>query len=172
LSPRRILFPSKKVAKQYAAKCALDALVEKNLIPASSSSVTFPKTNVAPAPAVTSASSATGAAAPETGPSYASQVPDLCISMGITPPSYVIEPIVELGSIYCGYAQFIGEPRISGKIGEFTNVFGKKNAKEACAKEVVSFLRDLRDQLRAKDQLDREAALESLRRQREENNME
>lgn len=33
-----------------------------------------------------------------------------------------------------------------GHVGEFTHVYGKKNAKEVCAKEVFSFLKDIERQ--------------------------
>jgi len=45
-----------------------------------------------------------------------------------------------------GYADFGTDPRIDGKVGEVDNVYGKKNAKDAVAKIVLSFLKDIERQ--------------------------
>ncbi|KAM3070265.1 hypothetical protein ACMFMG_010101 [Clarireedia jacksonii] len=53
-------------------------------------------------------------------------------------------PQTSLGtSIYHGWADFGVDARIDGKVGEFRDVYGKKNAKEVCARMVLSFLRDI-----------------------------
>jgi hypothetical protein len=80
------------------------------------------------------------------GRSYASRIPDLCMSLGFPAPVYVMEGHKDFPSMYSGYAHFGGDPRVSGKIGEFFNVYGKKKAKEQCAAEVVSFMESVRAQ--------------------------
>lgn len=56
-----------------------------------------------------------------------------------------------------GYADFGGDPRIDGKVGEVKNVHGKKNAKDEIARRVFSFLKDIeRQRLAAHEHEDEE----------------
>lgn len=48
--------------------------------------------------------------------------------------------------IYHGYADFGSDPWIVGKVGEFRDIYGKKKAKEVCAKIVWLFLKDIERQ--------------------------
>lgn len=79
--------------------------------------------------------------------SFAQQVPELCIKLGLNMPKYEIEKVCEEPALYKGYAHFQGDPRIvESKIGVVTDVFGQKNTKEMIAEEVLSFLKDIESQ--------------------------
>lgn len=78
--------------------------------------------------------------------SFAAQVPGLCYRLGFNPPKYEVIPVVPGAPIYNAWADFGGEQRIDGKVGEVSNVHGRKNAKEAVARLVVSFLQDIEKQ--------------------------
>lgn len=152
-------FSNKKAAKQYACQLAIEWLIQNSFMPAVGAK--FPKPRATQSPTTTNLtvdSPALGSTSPISsgGPTAASRVPDLCHSLGLPTPSYVLESNPEFPSIYSGYAHFSGDPRVSGKLGEFTNIFGRKNAKEACAIEVVGFLESMRDQRAALDDVERE----------------
>jgi hypothetical protein len=131
-----VMFTKKKEAKQHAAKAAIYWLIENGYIPADGS-VKSPKRLSTPPIIQAKAAKAT---------TFAGQVPDLCYQLSFAVPTYEISKDGDGAPLYSGYAHFCGDPRISGKIGEFQNVFGKKNAKERCAEEVISFLRDIKRQ--------------------------
>ncbi|KHJ31488.1 putative adenosine rna-specific isoform adar-a variant [Erysiphe necator] len=114
-------FSAKKPAKQYAAKKAIDWLIKFNFM-AADGSAHFSSLSKE---------------------SIASKVPDLCRRLGLNTPRYVIEPIVPSSPMYSGYADFGGDPRIKGFIGQVTGFYGKKNAKDHVAREVVTFLTQL-----------------------------
>lgn len=82
-----VSFGNKKTAKKYAAKKAVEWLIENNHMP-SNGSVKFPKV-VTPIPTRPISPKEEGAA------SYSSQVPELCYRLGFTTPSYVITAAVE-----------------------------------------------------------------------------
>ena len=67
----------------------------------------------------------------------------LCNQMGINLPRYVMTSTPQAPTLWSGWAEFPGEPRIDGKVAEFQNIFGKKNAKEHCQLGVLRFLEDL-----------------------------
>ncbi|ESZ97637.1 hypothetical protein SBOR_1981 [Sclerotinia borealis F-4128] len=150
-----VTFGRKKEAKGFVSKLAIDWLVSQNLMP-SNGAVKFPKVPVAPqtpqpkkirtstSPSTTSpASITTTPRERSTSPtSYPGLIPDLCHALGFNIPTYKIALMVEGIPIYHGYADFGSDPRILGKVGEFRDIYGKKKAKEVCAKEVWSFLKD------------------------------
>jgi hypothetical protein len=76
-------------------------------------------------------------------PSYAQRVAEMCAKLAMSPPSYVITQHGELMSMYSGYARFENSPEVVGKVGEFSNVYSKKKAKECCAEQVLKFLQDI-----------------------------
>ena len=111
--------------------------------------VTFPKPR--PQPVVASAPKAQARAPAGPAPSFSpandangisigQQVAELALKLGICAPTYIISPHEGFESLYSGYAHFDSDPRVSGKVGEFTGVHGKKKAKETCARKVLSFL--------------------------------
>lgn len=78
-------------------------------------------------------------------PSAAAVVVTLCLELKICVPAYVLrndDPALPM--LWSGYAHFPMEPSIDAKIGEFTNVFGKKKAKEACVERVLEFLESMK----------------------------
>jgi hypothetical protein len=145
---KTISFSSKKVAKQYAAKKAIDWLIENKYMP-SDGSVKFPKPVPPPQPKKVKSQSSDyspagqGITAPGTGPSFASQVPDLCYRLGFSIPKYCITQPIPNTPLWDAYADFGGDPRIDGKVGVVRGIYGQKKAKELCAELVVSFLEDI-----------------------------
>jgi hypothetical protein len=132
-----ISFSNKKDAKRYAAKKAIDWLIENQYMP-SDGSVKFPKV-----PQVSAASSTSRETKSK---SFAAQVPELCIKLGFTIPTYKSGQPIPPAPYYDMYADFGGDPRIEGKVGEVFNIYGQKNAKEKCAEKVLSFLRHIEKQ--------------------------
>jgi hypothetical protein len=142
-----ILFTRKKEAKQYASKKAINWLIEYKYMPADGS-VRFPKPVVQPSAKVIGPQVPKSPAAKSPkGPSFASQIPDMCFKLGFNQPKYEIEKTCDTPALYKGYAHFQGDPRIvNSKIGEVTDIFGKSRVKEAIAEEVLSFLKDIERQ--------------------------
>jgi hypothetical protein len=138
-----ISFSNKKNAKQFAAKKAINWLIENGYMPGDGS-VKFPKAPQPPPSARTPP--ATSHTDPPSSTTYAAQVPDLCYRLGFNVPKYEIHPVMENTSLYDAYADFGGDPRVVGKVGETKNVFGKKRAKEEVARVVISFLKDIERQ--------------------------
>jgi len=145
-----ISFANKKNAKRYAAKKAVDWLIENKYMPADGS-IKFPKAPPPPpAPKVkraetsTSGSGSSSAGLPTT--TAASQVPILCNTLGFTAPRYTLTQENKAVPLYDGYADFQGDPRIDGPVGKVMGVFGQKRAKEQIAEQVLSFLKDIERQ--------------------------
>ncbi|CAG8971508.1 hypothetical protein HYALB_00002093 [Hymenoscyphus albidus] len=147
-----ISFANKKAAKHYASKRAIDWLVGNGFMP-NYASLKFPKasqpqpkqTAKAPKPQPPPPQQQQSAAAPSTPNKikYTSQVPDLCNRLGFDVPRYELTKVVENAALWDGYAHFAGDPRIDGPVGMVKGVFGQKNAKEAIAQELVSFLKSI-----------------------------
>lgn len=143
-----ISFSKKKDAKRHASKQAVDWLIENKFMP-TDGSVKFAKL---PPPPVTKTigpiqpATSSPNASPKPAISYAGQVPELCVRLGFNMPTYRITKHKETSAFWDGYAYFGGDPRIEGKVGEVKNVFGKGNAKEQIAMEVLSFLRNIERQ--------------------------
>ncbi|KAI9646203.1 hypothetical protein NHQ30_005643 [Ciborinia camelliae] len=156
-----VSFARKKDAKQFISKLAIDWLISQNLMP-SNGAVKFPKAPVAPqtpnakiprtpiSPPSASASALPSTTSPQersiSPTSYPALIPDLCHSLGLNIPTYKIVPMVEGVPIYHVYADFGFDPHVLGRVGEFRDIFGKKKAKEVCAKEVWNFLKDIERQ--------------------------
>ena len=145
-----MIFMKKKDAKQYAAKLAIEWLIANEHMPADGR-VSFSKSRAQPAAKIpkldADSSPGTALSASPTrggnGASVGQQVAELATRLGFCPPTYVITPHQEFSSVYSGYAHFDGDPRVSGKVGEFVEIYGRKRAKEACAKEVLTFLESM-----------------------------
>ncbi|KFY38685.1 hypothetical protein V494_04257 [Pseudogymnoascus sp. VKM F-4513 (FW-928)] len=123
-------FGSKKLAKQHCCKLAIEWLVENGHMP-SIDSVSFPKATAVPT---------AGTAQMSPG----AQIAQLCLELRMGPPAYVMNNQPAGSAFWSGYAHFPLNPLIEGRVGEFTNVFGKSNAKGDCAIEVLSFLKDIK----------------------------
>jgi hypothetical protein len=149
-----MIFSKKKDARQYASKLAIEWLINNNHMPAAGG-VSFKLQPMAKVPgAATSPSSLNN----DSRKSSSQQVAELAVKLGIQPPSYVINPHEQFSTIYRGYAHFNGNARFDEKVGEFSNVYGKKQAKETCAGKVLSYLEGIAAQ-RAK-------TVENLRKER------
>lgn len=141
-----VLFTKKKDAKQHASKRAIDWLIENKYMPADGS-VKFPKPILSPSASVIGPQLASQSSPrPPKGTSFASQVPELCTKLGFNVPKYEITKVSENAPLYKGFAHFHGDPRIDGKFGEVSDIFGQKNAKEKIAEEIVLFLKDIERQ--------------------------
>lgn len=84
------------------------------------------------------------AAAPAADVSVGEKVVQLALELLFNPPAYVMAADPAAPMLWSGYAHFPGDPRVDGRVGEFSNVFGKKNAKDACAVQVVEFLQGVK----------------------------
>lgn len=168
-------FARKKDAKQFISKLAIDWLISQKFMP-STGAVKFPKAPIAPqtppakiyhAPLspLDSTSATVSPRERSTSPtSYPSLIPDLCRALGFNVPTYRIVPMVENSPLYHGFADFGSDPRILGKVGEFSGIYGKKKAKEVCAREVWYFLKGIeRQRLEATENREME-----IKRKREE----
>lgn len=65
---------------------------------------------------------------------------DYCPTLGLSPPTYRIEDDPSAPALYSGSAFFAAGSDVSGPVGSVRNVYGKKNAKEELAKQVLRFL--------------------------------
>ena len=98
-----ISFSNKKYAKQFAAKKAIDWLIENRCMPRDVS-VKFPKAPQPPPPAKILPTASQSESRSAT--TYAAQVPDLCHQLGFNVPKYEIHPVMENTSLYDAYADF------------------------------------------------------------------
>jgi hypothetical protein len=152
-------FSSKKVAKTSAARAAVLALREEGLlakrntnvhsvvapaIPAFGAPLPIP----IPAPAVNTPSIASTPKViptplPPSAPSASSQIPILCTSLNITPPTYKLTQSSPLTpDFWDGEARFeyAIEPCLRGAVGKVEKVWGKKNAKDQVVQRVLEVL--------------------------------
>jgi len=146
-------FAKKKDAKQFASKKAIDWLIASGFMPPDGS-VRWPKPTPLPpskviGPKIPSAAQSTVAKGKNT---FTAQIPPLAHKLGFSPPTYEITRASEEAPFYNGHAHWPNDPRISGKVGAVTNVYGQKNAKEMIAQEVFAFLKDIERQRTAKDE--------------------
>ena len=144
LGDTTVSFSRKKDAKQYVSKKAIDWLIANNFMP-SDGSVKFPKVSKSASPPAMERTTSAKGGGSEGELSIVSQVPILCGRLGFGHPTYVLDAAPGT-ALYSGYAHFGGDPRIEGKIGPFSNIFGRKSAKEKCAQEVLVFLKDIEKQ--------------------------
>jgi hypothetical protein len=66
----------------------------------------------------------------------------LCTVLGLSPPEYRLAQSAQAPSMYSGAAHFVHDPVLNDNapVGEVRLVFGRKNAREACAEKVLGFL--------------------------------
>lgn len=69
---------------------------------------------------------------------------ELCPVLGLAQCEYRFQPDPRAPGFLSGAAYFPQDPLVGGPIGEVRNVFGKKAAKEECAKGVLEFLEGVR----------------------------
>lgn len=124
--------PRKKLAKQFACQLAMVWLAENGYI----SPLRVPK--------LAEFHGDGGEQAGEEFKSAASRVPEVCKELGITPPAYRFTNTPEQPMVWSGYAIFALCEDITGEVGRFEGVLGRKNAKEMCAQNVLKFLEGYR----------------------------
>ncbi|KAI9876999.1 MAG: hypothetical protein M1830_005065 [Pleopsidium flavum] len=135
---RNLSFPNKKAAKANAAKEAVLWLRANGYMSSVAGNNKKRKAKVGGMEAIIAE-----VKNPDKEKSWAAKVTDLCIHLSLQPPTYQLTPSPLAQSMYSGGACFTHDPLIKSPVGEVRNVFGKKNAKEACAERVVEFLMEL-----------------------------
>lgn len=161
---RTTFFPSKRAARHHAAGCAVQHFQAQGSWPDSATplggirkkkaSVSGPVPVPAPAPTPSSPSSnpvdatatatatdsATGAA------SFAQRVAHLATQLSLSTPEWRFTPSTSSAPGFHTVACFFrnGGPH-AGPLGEVRHVFGKKRAKEECAREVLRYLSGVKE---------------------------
>ncbi|KAF2713575.1 hypothetical protein K504DRAFT_462088 [Pleomassaria siparia CBS 279.74] len=148
------LYSSKKAARQHAAGCAAQYFKERGLWPEGVAAMGgIKKKKKIPATLVPiSSSSPTAAHGSATmpvataGTSYAQQAAAIATSLSLTTPEWRFtseDSAPDFHTVSCYFRN--GGPH-AGPIGEVRHVFGKKKAKEECAKRTVEYLVGVREQ--------------------------
>jgi hypothetical protein len=81
---------------------------------------------------------------PSPAVSYTSQVAELAAALSLPPPEYIDTPCADapdFHSVECVFRN--GEPH-AGPHGEVRNIFGRKKAKEECARLTLAVLEEVR----------------------------
>lgn len=152
-----VSFTRKKDAKKYAAKCTVEWLIEKGLMPGNGCA-TFPKD--APMPALQSLPTDSVAGEVDldleidNSMPATQRVPPLCTRLGLKPPSYQLQQHPSIPSLFSGHAEFDGGLQGATQLGHVSDVYTKKNAKEKIASIVLQHL--------LKIQAEREAQADKL----------
>ncbi|KAF2107609.1 hypothetical protein BDV96DRAFT_505972 [Lophiotrema nucula] len=139
------LFTSKKLARQNAAKCAVEHFKSTGAWPESFTDVGGIKKKKKVQPSEPGAISLDGI---PIGPSPAQKVAPLAAELGLGTPQWEYETATHpqatgMTTVACHFRN--GGPH-AGPIGEVRNVFGRKRAKDECARLVVEYLEQLKDQ--------------------------
>ncbi|KAK4043194.1 hypothetical protein C8A01DRAFT_32684 [Parachaetomium inaequale] len=160
-------FGRKKDAKQYAAKCCIEWLMKGGYMPSDGVSVEFakgkarpvlptakqtPTTNPPPPnqPITTTTVSqptttTTTTAHDDDDPPATKRVEDLCRLIGLAIPQYKIAPVdspsLSGTQFFDGRADFgVDAIKVPDGLGKVANVYGRKNARERVAEEVLVWL--------------------------------
>ncbi|KAI9682178.1 MAG: hypothetical protein M1817_000232 [Caeruleum heppii] len=147
---RSVPFPNKKAAKRNAAKEAYTWLVEQGVVDGDGEGLTKKEKGKAKGPLSDEAKLAE-LMDTSSGATYAQRVNDLYPILGLSsPPEYRPLPssssstLSHQTNLYSLSAHFPKDAHVFPQpIGEVRNVFGKKAAREACAREVFGVLRRL-----------------------------
>ncbi|KAI0448727.1 hypothetical protein F5B21DRAFT_96506 [Xylaria acuta] len=171
-------FAKKKDAKKYAARCAVEWLRAKGFMPQGGgvkfprSAIVFPQqqqqqqqqqqtqSKAPSSPSHTTKLSSPPAVIPASPfdasqPSAAHQVAELCTSLGISTPSYRVDPTDDKGSFFSGYADFGPYGAIlpfDTSKSRVENIMGKKAAKEMIAENLLEILQEEKRKRAAMDQ--------------------
>jgi hypothetical protein len=153
---------SKKAARQYAAKCAIEHFKEEgswpeevsefggikkkkkiaaasedpDIIPLTIPPSDLPTTNTATHDAPPLSSSSTSASNP-------ARTARLSTLLSLGTPEWVFTPSPSAPDFYSVACFFTSGGPHAGPIGEVRNVFGKKKAKEECARRAVEYLEEV-----------------------------
>ncbi|MCJ1388742.1 hypothetical protein MMC18_001591 [Xylographa bjoerkii] len=142
-----VLFGSKKAAKTHAAREAVQFLIQSGELEADGSVRKKRKKVGAGAVRAEEEEEEKKKRGEQDGErSWGERVVDLCTALGLTPPTYRFAPNdpATAPNILSGAAHFANEPLMRAPVGEVRNVYGRKNAREECARGVVAFLEGLR----------------------------
>ncbi|KAM3425672.1 hypothetical protein BST61_g7614 [Cercospora zeina] len=76
-------------------------------------------------------------------------VHQLAVKLGFCQPAYKHVPVPMSKAFYNTHAEFLPsdarkEPRLAGQVGQTSHIFGKKQAQQACATQVLKILEDIR----------------------------
>ncbi|KAL9007076.1 MAG: hypothetical protein Q9188_000199 [Gyalolechia gomerana] len=139
-------FPNKKAARTNAAKEAVQHLISIGELNSDGSAKARKKGKVG-AGGPTVRVEASGVEVKKNA-TYAARVNDLAPLLSFTAPVYRFQPTnPSAPNLLSGAAYFTGDasyhPLLKDAVGEVRNVFGKKNAKEECAKGVWEVLREV-----------------------------
>lgn len=140
------LFSSKKLARHNAAKCAVEHFKAAGVWPDSSTDVGGIKKKKAAHPQTMSMFSPTDSksiASSPGGASYAEGVATLALSLGLSLPEWRYTPsdVPNFHTVSCYFKN--GGPH-EGPLGEVRHIYGKKKAKEECAKLVLEYLLEVK----------------------------
>ncbi|KAL9041972.1 MAG: hypothetical protein Q9180_000920 [Flavoplaca navasiana] len=136
-------FSNKKAARNNAAKAAVQHLISIGELNADGSCKAKKKVKLGAGPTVKV--EAKGIEVKKDA-SYANRVNDLAPLLSLTTPVYRFTPTSAAApNMFSGAAYFTGDalhyPSLKGEVGEVRNVYGKKNAKEECARGVWEALK-------------------------------
>lgn len=129
-------FPSKKAARASVAMEAMQFLIDQGLANSEGKDIrTAKKGSKEKLEAILLSNSS----------SYTQKVHELCPLLGLPQPLYRLASDADgpmVNNILSGAAYFPNSPLplLSGPVGTIRNVFGKKNAKEECARELYTVL--------------------------------
>ncbi|KAF2476145.1 uncharacterized protein BDR25DRAFT_322433 [Lindgomyces ingoldianus] len=162
-SSKTDLFSNKKAARQNAAKCAIEYFKSQGLWPDDVTSVggikkkkvvqippqPLPVTSPSPKKLLNSSSPTSPGPSPGPGTSYASQVAQIAISLGLPTPEWRFHedpnasaPPTGFHTLACFFKN--GGPH-AGPIGETRHIFGRKKAKEECARKTLEYLNQVKE---------------------------
>ena len=148
-------FPTKKAARANAAREAMKYLIDQGLTNPDGTLLPRKKVKLGTAVRVeneklevkrdaTYAQRVNGQSLLLALMTLAARSADLCPILGLSAPTYRLSASsVSAPNLLSGAAYFPGEPRFPDKYGEVRNIFGKKSAKEECARGVWEVLREL-----------------------------
>jgi hypothetical protein len=149
------LLSSKKAARQEAARHAVSHFKAQGVWPETATAVGgIKKKKAQPTrPEIVSTSSSSGRTASLTpvttntpaSMSYAQQVATLAHILSLPTPEWKYTPHPSDKDFHSVSCSFRGAGAHEGPIGEVRNVFGKKKAKEECAKLTLEYLEEVRE---------------------------
>ncbi|MCJ1436814.1 hypothetical protein MMC27_006196 [Xylographa pallens] len=138
-----VLFASKKAAKAHAAREAVQFLERSGALDAEGGGR---RKRAKVGGGAVKAEEAPREGEGEGERSWGERVVDLCTTLGIHPPTYRLAAPAPATAphIYSGAAHFEHEPLLRAPVGEVRNVYGRRNAREECARGVVAVLEGVR----------------------------
>lgn len=142
------LFSTKKAARQDAARHAIEHFQSVGTWPDDATAIGGIKKKKKPQQPPPPASTDDMLSSPSST-SFAQQVATLAVSLALPTPEWRFTPHPSDPSFHTVSCFFRGAGQHEGPIGEVRNVFGKKKAKEECARQTLEYLLDVREKRRA-----------------------